>query len=243
LNNASRALLLTEVSTKSVDSANNDFNQCAPLYDQWYQTQRGRIYDHVEKKTVDQLLGKNRPGTKLLDVGCGTGHWSLHFSEKGFHVTGVDLSTAMIQIARQKQIPNSHFDIGDGRNLPFKDESFDVAVAITVLEFTIEPAKIISEMVRCVKKRNGTIVIGVLNALSGYNQKRKKIPGSVYASANLFTPQQIYNLLSGYGKAKLLTTGFVPQEDWLLGMYPLCECVGKTLSSRKGTFIAARIDL
>jgi len=235
--------LLTEVSTQSVDSADNDFNQCAPLYDQWYQTRRGRIYDHVEKKTVDQLLGINLPGMKLLDMGCGTGHWSLHFSEKGFHVTGIDLSTAMIQIARQKQIPNSRFEIADGCNLPFENDCFDVAAAITVLEFAAKPELMISEMVRCIKKRGGTILIGVLNTLSRYNQKRKKRPDSVYAFANLFTPQQVNKILSTYGAVKLITTGFVPQRDWLLGMDPLCEWFGKTFSSHKGTFIAARIDL
>lgn len=42
------------------------------------------------------------PPGRLLDVGCGTGRHLVHFARKGFEVTGVDLSTHMIEIARRK---------------------------------------------------------------------------------------------------------------------------------------------
>jgi ubiquinone/menaquinone biosynthesis C-methylase UbiE len=219
-----------------------DFDQIANRYDRWYSSARGAIYDRVEKRAIDSLLADIKQ-SRFLEVGCGTGHWSRYFSDKGFEVAGIDISSEMIKIARQKQIPNSRFEIADGRNLPFEDESFDVAVVITVLEFTPEPEKIISEMVRCVKKSNGILIIGVLNVLSEYNQKRKNKLGSVYSSANLFSPQQVRDILSKYGIPRMQITGFVPDKEWLLGISPLWEYLGRLLCPQKGAFIAVRVDL
>jgi hypothetical protein len=100
----------------------------------------------------------------------------------------------------------------------------------------------LSEMARCVKK-NGGIIVGVLNPLNNYNQKRKSNLGSVYSSANLFSPQQIYNLLAPYGKPNILTTGFVPERGWLLWLPRLCELAGNFIYSEHGAFTVARVIL
>lgn len=220
-----------------------DFNRIADSYNSWFNSTKGTIYDRFEKQAVDRLLVGVSKHSRLLEVGCGTGHWSRYFSDKGFEVTGIDISAEMIKIARQKHIPNSRFEVVDGRNLPFEDESFDGAAAITVLEFTTDPEKIISEMARCVKKTKGVIIIGVLNALNRYNQKRKNKRGSVYSSAHLFTPRQIRNLLSQYGITRIQIIGFVPEKDWMLGISTLWEHLGQFLCPQKGAFIAARVDL
>ena len=220
-----------------------DFDKLADSYDNWYGSAAGQMYDRLEKKTLDSLAGDHNNGKQLLEIGCCTCHWSRYLSEKGFEVTGIDISSEMIRIARQKHIPNSRFEIANGRNLLFEDESFDGAAAITVLEFTTDPEKIISEMARCVKKTKGVIIIGVLNALNRYNQKRKNKRGSVYSSAHLFTPRQIRDLLSQYGITRIQITGFVPEKDWMLGISTLWEHLGQFLCPQKGAFIAARINL
>lgn len=220
-----------------------DFDRAAKSYDSWYDSARGAMYDRFEKQAIDRLLADVVKQGRLLEIGCGTGHWSRYFSDKGFDVTGIDISSEMINIARQKHIPNSRFEIADGRNLAFEDESFDVAAAITVLEFTTEQEKIISEMVRCIKKSKGVLIIGVLNALSGYNQKKKNKSSSMYSSSHLFSPQQIRDLLSQYGIPRMRITGFVPEKEWLLGISPLWEHLGQILCSQRGAFIAVRVDL
>lgn len=220
-----------------------DFDRIADRYDQWYHSVRGKVYDRIEKKAISNLLAGVPEGGRLLEVGCGTGHWSRYFSSKGFKVTGIDVSEKMIQIVREKHIPNSLFEVADGRNLPFEDGSFDVAAAITVLEFSADPQRIISEMVRCVKKDKGVLIIGVLNALNEYHQKRKNNPDSVYSSSHLFSPQQLQNLLRSYGVPRTQIAGFVPPKDWLLGISPLWEYAGRLLCPSKGAFIASRVDL
>ncbi len=219
-----------------------DFDRVADGYDSWYNSAKGKIYDRFEKQAIDKLLAGVSKHSRVLEVGCGTGHWSEYLSYKDFNVTGIDVSAKMINIARQKHIRTGRFEIADGRNLPFEDESFDIAAAITVLEFTTEPEKIVSEMVRCVKKK-GVIIIGVLNALNRYNQKRKNKHSGVYSSAHLFTPRQIQRLLGSYGIPRIQITGFVPEKDWMLGISTLWEHLGQFLCPQKGAFIAARINL
>jgi len=79
--------------------------------------------------------------------------------------------------------------------------------------------------------------------LCSYNQKRKNKSHSVYSSAKLFSPEQVKELLEPFGRPQILVVGFVPQRSWLLWLSPLCEFIGHLISSRRGAFIAARIEL
>ncbi len=219
-----------------------DFGRIAERYEQWYSTRRGRLYDRSEKRAIDRLLAGVGRG-KLLEVGCGTGHWSEYFSEKGFEVTGIDISEEMINAAKARQIRGSRFEVADGANLPFDDGEFEVGAAITSLEFTRSPEGILSEMVRCVSKPGGRLIVGALNSRSSYNLKRKNRPGSAYSSAHFFSPDELYELLCQFGSVQVLIAGFVWQSDWLLRLSALYEFAGGVMHSNRGAFIAARVDL
>jgi len=86
-----------------------DFDVVADAYDQWYETDERAMYDRLEKKAISRYLRQNAHGMKLLEVGCGTGHWSQFFSDCGFEVTGVDVSGPMIKIAQSKNIASASF--------------------------------------------------------------------------------------------------------------------------------------
>ena len=132
-----------------------DFDAAVDTYDQWYNNAEGAMYDRLEKKAIGRYLPKNFNGKKLLEVGCGTGHWSQFFSEYGFEVTGVDISERMMSIALEKELRNTSFYIADGHFLPFKDSVFDVAAAVVTLEFVRDAEQIIREMVRCTQRPGG----------------------------------------------------------------------------------------
>lgn len=63
-------------------------------------------------------------GKRLLDVGCGPGADSKTFSEGGYDVTGVDVTTSFVESAREA-VPAASFVRGDMRQLPFDDGTFD----------------------------------------------------------------------------------------------------------------------
>jgi len=220
-----------------------NFDKVADSYDGWYDSASGAMYDHLEKKAVSRYLRQNVQGMKLLEVGCGTGHWSQFFSDCGFEVTGVDISEPMIKVAQNKNIANTSFQIADGHSLPFKDNSFDVTAAITTLEFIHDAELVLREMVRCTRKPSGRLLIGVLNALARLNRNRQQTPESLYAKARLFSPDQLKKLLSKYGQTQLCTSGFIPGQKRFLLLSPFIDAVGRFLHLPYGVFIAGQVRL
>src|SRR5262249_36982230 len=60
-----------------------------------------RAIDLCQRLALGRWL-RVRPGTRVLDVGCGVGRWSRHLAARGASVTGIDLSPTMITEARRR---------------------------------------------------------------------------------------------------------------------------------------------
>ncbi|CAN5563868.1 class I SAM-dependent methyltransferase [soil metagenome] len=96
----------------------------SPYYHQLYFNR-----DEVEAAAfIDKLIVhlKPTPGTRLLDVACGKGRHSRHLAQKGFDVTGIDLSEDSIAEALKFECETLHFYRHDMR-LPFWINYFDYA--------------------------------------------------------------------------------------------------------------------
>lgn len=219
------------------------FDRMADSYDSWYDTPAGRMYDALEKRAVERILPAAANGNRLLEIGCGTGHWSAFFSAQGFTVSGVDISPQMVAVARGKEIPDASFQVADAHALPFEDGSFHVSVAITALEFVRDAAVVMREMVRCTCRPGGVILVGVLNALSRLNRRRKAAGKPPYDSARLFSPREVKAMLSPYGEARAACSAFVPLSAWLLPVAPVTDAVGRLLRLRYGAFVVGRVIL
>ena len=184
------------------ECARFDFGPIASQYDSWYDTPAGRMHDQHQKALVRKFLPRPRTGSCLLDVGCGTGHWSAFFSSMGFNVTGVDISPEMVEIARLKGIARCKFELADAYHLLFDDGTFEIITAMAMLEFVDDPEMIIFEMTRCLKSR-GSIIIGTLNKLSPLNRRRIAQGAEPYASAHLYSPKELRSFLTKYGRVRL----------------------------------------
>lgn len=91
-------------------------------------------------------------GARVLDIGCGTGAVSrfLAHCPGVSEVVGVDPSSVFVTKAAElaQAVQNASFETGDARSLRFPDESFDVAVAHTVLCHVPEPPRVLAEAFR-----------------------------------------------------------------------------------------------
>jgi len=221
-----------------------DFDLVAASYDGWYTGRRGAMYDRLEKKLIADFLPVNTEGKKLLEIGCGTGHWSRFFNQCGFEVTGLDISETMINTARQKNIPNVSFYAGDGHSLPFQDNTFDVTAAITTLEFVGDAEVVLQEMMRCTVKE-GRILLGILNSLSVVNHQRQRQNSheNPYAAARLFSPGELKEFLEPYGQVEIIVGGFVPTQNWLITLAPWIDRIARMFGNQKGAFMAAMLKL
>ena len=104
-------------------------------------------------------LQPERPGARVLDVGCGVGQVVARLAEAGFEAYGVDVSEPNIERAKTF-CPRCR--LYDGKTLPFADGFFAGAGALNVLEHVDEPEKFIAELVRVVEV-GGKIVLSSPN--------------------------------------------------------------------------------
>jgi ubiquinone/menaquinone biosynthesis C-methylase UbiE len=123
------------------------------------------------------LIPHLRPGTTVLDCGCGAGTITLGLAEavpEG-HVVGVDLDLFGLKGAQRAAVSLGQLNLSwiaaDGRSLPFHDAIFDAVLCHSMLETLDDPAPVIAEL-RRVTKRGG--VVGA--AGHGLDLTNAKIP-------------------------------------------------------------------
>jgi len=188
-----------------------DFGPRAQGYDRWYETADGKAHDRQQKAAVVRVLPLPLVhDARLLDIGCGTGHWSRFFASLGFGVAGVDISLPMIEQTRARAGSRGPFGVADACSLPFGDDVFDVVAAMTVVEFVPDAEAVVAEMFRCVRK-DGAVLIGTLNRLAPLNRNRVAAGKEPYASARLFSPTELRDLLGPYGTAHVSVTD--PEDE------------------------------
>ncbi|HEX7306530.1 class I SAM-dependent methyltransferase [Lentzea sp.] len=87
------------------------------------------------------------PGTAVLDLACGSGEFCAAAAEAGARATGIDVSPAMVELAKQTA-PDAEFHERALGRLPWDDGTFDVVTAFNALFFAADPDEAFAEAVR-----------------------------------------------------------------------------------------------
>jgi 2-polyprenyl-3-methyl-5-hydroxy-6-metoxy-1,4-benzoquinol methylase len=114
-------------------------------------------------------------GQELLEVGCGAGIDLARFAQGGAIVTGIDLSSVAIDLARQNLGQRglaADLRVMDGQSMAFPGGRFDVVYAHGVLQYAADPERMIAEIHR-VLKPEGLAILMVYNRLSWLNALSK----------------------------------------------------------------------
>ncbi|MBK7580103.1 MAG: methyltransferase domain-containing protein [Myxococcales bacterium] len=102
------------------------------------------------------------PDARLLDVATGTGAQAFAFARKAREVVGIDLSRAMLRVARRKnRFANVAFEEADAADMPFADESFDascVSFALHEMPASVRQ-RVLGEMARVTAPGGSLIVV------------------------------------------------------------------------------------
>ena len=113
-------------------------------------------------------------GTKVLDVGCGTGSLTnLLAAQPALQmICGLDYAPAYIEHAKTRnQDPRVAFRVGDAGALPFGDGEFDATLSLLMLHFVPDAHRAIAEM-RRVTRPGGTVAATVWDARGGFVANR-----------------------------------------------------------------------
>lgn len=109
---------------------------CYPAAPPWF----NRFYAYFQLRAVERLLkGFPVAGVDALDVGCGSGRWSRWLAARGARVVGIDPTTAMLETARNLS-PAVTFELMSATDLGFPESSFDLVMAVTVIQH-LRPAE------------------------------------------------------------------------------------------------------
>jgi ubiquinone/menaquinone biosynthesis C-methylase UbiE len=182
----------------------------AKRYEGWFSTPFGERADRVEKLILRGLLEDFTESHSLLDVGCGTGHFTDWLASPELSVVGLDRASSMLTFARARR-PDLPLVLADATHLPFGEATFDVVALVTVLEFVDAPERSLREAARVA--RHG-LILGVLNRLSPVALWRRLRRAAPYRRARFFSPGQL---------ERLLCTSLAPRAikiRWRTGLYP-----------------------
>jgi len=114
---------------------------------------------------LDFLIEKFPPQifSKVFEPGIGTGRIAIPLADRGYQITGVDISEEMltllkIRLAQAKEPLRISYQKADVTKLPFPDAAFDMAIAVHLFYFIQEWRKAADELLRVVR-RGGPVVL------------------------------------------------------------------------------------
>lgn len=164
-------------------------------YEQWYDSERGQWISAVEFGILESVL-RTEPGASVLDIGCGTGHFTRLFAEgKEGLVIGLDSDWRWLRYAREHATYGEEYVAGRAESLPFPDRSFDFTISVTALCFIQKQAQALREQVRVTRQR---FVLGLLNRHSLlYLEKGRGGGSGGYQGAHWHTAAEIRSLFAG----------------------------------------------
>ena len=206
--------------------------EVASRYDAYYSEEQGAAIDRIEKEAISGLLSSMEPG-RMLEIGCGTGHWTEFFVKSGFSVLATDVSEPMMQLAIEKNISGAEFMMASVLQLPFADASFDQVAVITALEFCGDMDRAFSEICR-VLKPGGWLVAGCLNADSVVGKNKNLDP--VFKHGYFMTRDEL--------EQRLKTIGDTPEIKECVFFSPDFEMIDEQAGEQttSGVFMAAFVQ-
>jgi SAM-dependent methyltransferase len=114
------------------------------------------------RETLEALvdLADPQPGSRWLEAACGPGLVSRALAPRAGRVEGIDLTPAMIELARREAaaLDNVAFSVGDATALAHADGSFDGALARFTIHHVPVPARLVEEIARVVRP-GGSVVL------------------------------------------------------------------------------------
>jgi S-adenosylmethionine-dependent methyltransferase len=141
----------------------------ADKYVAYLKTPEGRLRLDLAFACLREFLPRTSPVSRALDLGCGTGNLGLRLAQLGFHVTLLDVSQPMLDVASRaaqeagvtERIALQYHDAS--QIAAFEPGSFDVILCQNVLEFVEDPVVVLRGATRALRRSSGILSVVVRN--------------------------------------------------------------------------------
>lgn len=185
--------------TANADSAR--FQRDAGKYAAYLETPEGRLRLDLAFANLQEFVGQAKASLCALDLGCGTGATAVRVARLGIHVTAVDCSPAMLDIAQRAAqqaavAEKITLKFGDVTQLPdlLPNASFDVILCHNLLEYVDDPESVVRGAAGAL--RDSSAILSVL----ARNQAGEVLKAAIQAG-DLATAEN--NLSANWGRETL----------------------------------------
>jgi ubiquinone/menaquinone biosynthesis C-methylase UbiE len=141
--------------TEQVMTQYMDYRNSADKYD--------RRYDEISFHDIEHVLltfTGNNSTNRVLEVGCGTGHWLAILESHGFRVSGMDPSLQMLQQART-HVTSKDLKQGYADKIPWENDTFDQLFCINAVHHFEEKSQFVSDAFRVLHPGGGLLIVGL----------------------------------------------------------------------------------
>jgi S-adenosylmethionine-dependent methyltransferase len=191
------------------------FQSGANEYAVYLETTEGRLRSDLAFANLQDFLPQAKPSLCALDLGCGTGAIGVRLARLGIHVTLLDSSPAMLDIARRAareagvtgKVLLQDGDATELANL-FHAASFDVILCHNVLEYLDDPGAVLRSAARTLRDSSAIVSVLVRNQ-AGEVFKAAIKAGDLTVAENNLTAEWGQESLYG-GRVRLFTSDSLP---------------------------------
>jgi ubiquinone/menaquinone biosynthesis C-methylase UbiE len=157
----------------------------------WYAKNRGTEAQLARyRRLAAEVTSGLKEGADVLEVAPGPGFFAIELARRGFHVTGLDISHTMVEIARENSAGlEIDFRQGDITHAPFAAESFDFLVCQAAVKNFRQPVAALNEMYR-VLRPGGLALIQDLNHEATSADIGREVAGMNVGAVSGFTVRQ-----------------------------------------------------
>jgi SAM-dependent methyltransferase len=172
--------------------------------------------DAASRKLIDSVtrLSGLPAGSKVVDLGCGSGVFTGLLDQKGYDASGLDISAKQVAIARAKY-PNLKFFEGDVEKLPFPAATFDGVLLSGVVHHLPDPSHCAAEVHR-ILKLGGRFVAFDPNRRNPFMWLYRDRDSPFYSNSGVTANER--PVLAEEVRRVFAAAGFKCQTDYLSGL-------------------------